>query len=55
MDTVKWSHSVDCRSCINEINAAPKRKLELLIQNRKSCKKCSNCERLSDVKKLTGG
>ncbi|QNU67251.1 hypothetical protein EHE19_001515 [Ruminiclostridium herbifermentans] len=43
---------MDCRSCIFDFKSAPEKKRKLLISERESCKKCNNCERLSEAKKV---
>lgn len=52
MEPIKWAHSIDCRSCMCEIKAAPKRKLIRIIKERDRCRKCINCERLNEAKKV---
>lgn len=49
MDEIVFIHSVDCRSCVYEMRDAPKRKMERIIQDRKRCQKCKDCERLKEA------
>jgi hypothetical protein len=57
MESIVFVHSVDCRVCVLEIRDAPKKKLERIIEERKRCRKCYQCERLQEVerKKPTRG
>lgn len=45
MEEIRWTHSIDCRSCALEMRDAPRRKLERIIDERKRTPKCNGCER----------
>jgi hypothetical protein len=49
VEDIVFVHSVDCRACAFEIQSAPKRKLEKIIQERKRCRKCQQCVRLAEA------
>lgn len=48
MEEIRWTHSIDCRSCVLEMRDAPRKKLERIIDERKHTPKCNGCERLAE-------
>lgn len=49
MEGIIFVHSVDCRFCVSEIRDASKKRLEKIVEERKRCRKCQNCERLIET------